>query len=74
MTYGSPTRAGVRTMAESFFSSLKREKIKRQIYQTRDDTKSDVFDYIESFYYQVVMQNHLDLLRPLSFEQLHTGS
>ena len=40
-------------VAESFFSSLKKERIKRQIYATRQDAKSDVFDYIEGFYNRV---------------------
>ncbi len=30
-------------VAESFFSSLKKERIKRQIYPRRDDARSDVF-------------------------------
>jgi putative transposase len=54
--------------------SLKKERIKRQIYPTRDDAKSDVFDYIESFYNRVRRHSHLDLLSPLAFEQLRTGS
>ena len=61
-------------VAESFFSSLKKEKIKRQIYRTRDDAKSDVFDYIEGFYNQVRRHSDLDLLSPLAFEQHRTGS
>lgn len=36
-------------MAESFFSSLKKERIRKRIYKTRDLAKSDVFDYIEVF-------------------------
>jgi len=35
---------------ESFFSSLKTERITRKMYRTRDDAKADVFDYIERFY------------------------
>ena len=37
-------------VAESFFQLLKRERIKRKIYVTREDAKSDVFNYIEMFY------------------------
>lgn len=33
-------------VAESFFQLLKRERIKRKIYLTRDACRSDVFDYI----------------------------
>lgn len=37
-------------VAESFFQSLKRERIRRQVYPTRDAARSDVFGYIERFY------------------------
>jgi putative transposase len=37
-------------VAESFFQLLKRERIRRKIYSTRDDARADVFDYIELFY------------------------
>ena len=60
-------------VAESFFSSLKKEKIKLQIYRTRNDAKSDLFDYIEGFYNRVRRHSHFDLLSPLAFEQLLTG-
>lgn len=36
--------------AESFFSSLKRERIRRRTYKTREEARQDVFDYIEMFY------------------------
>ena len=61
-------------VAEFFFSSLKKERIKRHIYVTRQDAKSDVFDYIEGFYNRVRRHSHLDQLSPLAFEQLRTGS
>jgi putative transposase len=32
---------------ESFFSSPKTERAARKLYRTRDEAKSDVFDYIE---------------------------
>ena len=37
-------------MAESFFSSLKKERIKKHIYKTRELAIADISDYIESFY------------------------
>ena len=61
-------------VAESFFSSLKKERIKRRIYASRQEAKSDVFDYIEGFYNRVRRHSHLDQLSPLAFEQLRTGS
>ena len=37
-------------VAESVFQLLKRERIRRKTYLTRDAARSDVFDYIELFY------------------------
>jgi putative transposase len=37
-------------VAESFFSLLKAERIKRKIYKTRSEARSDIFNYIELFY------------------------
>jgi putative transposase len=35
-------------VAESFFSSLKKERIKKRLYKTRDLARADIFDYIEN--------------------------
>jgi putative transposase len=51
-------------VAESFFSSLKSEQIKKRIYQTRAEAKSEIFDYIEGFYNRVRLHKHLDQLSP----------
>jgi len=56
-------------VAESFFSSLKSEKIKKRIYSTRAQAKSEIFDYIEGFYNRVRRHKHLDQLSPLEFER-----
>jgi hypothetical protein len=37
-------------VAESFFNLLKRERIGRRVYRSRDEARQDVFDYIEMFY------------------------
>ena len=37
------------SVAESFFSSLKKERIRKQTYRSRSLAKADVFDYIELF-------------------------
>ncbi len=34
-------------VAESFFSSLKKERIRKRIYKTRDRGRADIFDDIE---------------------------
>lgn len=37
-------------VAESFFSSLKKERIRKRLYTTRDMARADLSDYIEIFY------------------------
>ena len=56
-------------VAESFFSSLKSEQIKKRIYQTRAEAKSEIFDYIDGFYNRVRRHKHLDQLSPHEFER-----
>ena len=56
-------------VAESFFSNLKSEKIKKRIYKTRQEAKSEVFEYIEGYYNPVRRHKHLDQLTPLEFER-----
>jgi putative transposase len=34
-------------VAESFFSSLKKERIKKRIYRTQDLATAEIYDYIE---------------------------
>ncbi len=56
-------------VAESFFSNLKSEKIKRRIYQTRAEAKSEILDYIEGFYNRTRRHKHLDQISPHEFER-----
>ncbi len=39
-----------KAVAGSFFNLLKRERIRRKVYRSRDEARQDVFDYIEMFY------------------------
>ncbi len=56
-------------VAESFFSNLKSEQIKKRIYQTRAEAKSEIFDYIEGFYNRDRRHEHLDQLSPQEFDR-----
>ena len=56
-------------VAESFFSSLKKERIKKRIYKTRELARADVFDYIEVFYNRARRHSHLGDVSPEAFEQ-----
>ena len=54
---------------ESFFSSLKTERIARKTYRTRDQARADVFDYIERFYNPTRRHSTLGYLSPMDFEK-----
>lgn len=56
-------------VAESFFQLLKRERIKRKIYPTRDEARGDVFDYIELFYNTRRRHGYNNGLSPVEYEQ-----
>lgn len=56
-------------VAENFFSLLKRERIRRKIYRTREDARSDVFDYIEMFYNPKRKQARNGMLSPADYEK-----
>ena len=53
---------------ESFFSSLKVERVARKIYPTRDQARADVFDYIERFYYPRRRHSTIGYMSPMEFE------
>ena len=53
---------------ESFFSSLKKERIRKKVYRTRDLAKADLFEYIEMFYNRTRRHSHLGGVSPEAFE------
>jgi putative transposase len=61
-------------VAESFFSSLKKERIKKRIYSTRAEARADIFDYIEVFYNRKRRHSYLDNVSPYEFEQAACGN
>lgn len=55
-------------MAESFFGSLKKERIKKRIYKTRAAAVEDISDYIENFYNSVRRHSYLQGMSPVEHE------
>lgn len=56
-------------VAESFFSSLKNELIHHRDYHTRDQARTEIFEYIELFYNRRRIHQSLDYEAPLVYEQ-----
>lgn len=55
-------------VAESFFQLLKRERIRRRTYLTREAARQDVFEYIEMFYNPKRKHTNNGMLSPVDFE------
>ena len=56
-------------VAQSFFSSLKKERVRRKIYPTKQEAKADLFDYIEMFYNPMRRHSHIGGVSPEVFER-----
>ena len=57
-------------MAESFFASLKTERVFFNNYRTREEAKRDIFDYIEIFYNNKRLHSYLGNISPKGYEKL----
>nr|WP_256350304.1 SymE family type I addiction module toxin [Enterobacter sp. ENT03] len=47
---------------------MKRERIKKKIYGTREQARSDIFDYIEMFYHSKGRHSSSDQMPPTEYE------
>lgn len=56
-------------VSESFFHSLKTECVNHEHYQTRDEAKKSLFDYLEVFYNRQRLHSRNGYLSPVEFEQ-----
>lgn len=56
-------------VAESFFKTLKKELVRKQIFATRGDAKSKIFEYIEMFYNSKRRHSYLGYISPNEFEK-----
>ena len=53
---------------ESFFSTLKTERVSRKVYATREQAKADVFDYVERFYNPYRRHSTIGYVSPADYE------
>lgn len=56
-------------VVESFFQLLKRERIRKHIYATRQEARSDLFSYVEMFYNPICRHSSADGLSPVEYER-----
>lgn len=55
-------------LVESFFQLLKRERIRRRTYPTRDAARYAVFGYIDMFNNSERKRRHIDMLSSVDVE------
>lgn len=55
-------------VVESFFSSLKNEIIHHRDYQTRDQARTEIFEYIELFYNRKRIHQSLQYQTPVNYD------
>lgn len=60
-------------VVESFFSTMKRERVRGRRYETREDARRDLFDYIEVFYNRKRRHSSLGGISPAEFEEQMTS-
>jgi len=58
------------SVAESFFATLKIERVFDSVYSTREEARRDIVDYIEMFYNSNRRHSYLGYLSPMDFEKL----
>jgi transposase InsO family protein len=61
-------------VVESFFGLLKRERVNRVRYRTREEARADLFEYIEVFYNRKRRHGYLGNVSPADFEKQSAGS
>ena len=61
-------------VAESFFSSLKNEIVHHRDYHTRDQARSEIFEYIELFYNRRRLHQSLAYQTPISYDSTNVGA
>jgi len=62
-------KAVIGVIHSSFFNLLKRERIRRKVYRSKDEARQDVFDYIEMFYNPKRKHVRNGMLSPVEFEK-----
>jgi len=59
----------VNAVVESFFGSLKQERVQWRSYQARYEAQRDILEYISMFYNSERLHSYLGYMSPNDYEQ-----
>jgi len=59
----------INAVAESFFGSLKQERVQWRHYQTRQEAQQDILNYIAVFYNNYRLHSTLGYVSPMNYEK-----
>jgi transposase InsO family protein len=65
-----PGKCGDNAVAESFFRTIKTESLYHMDFESREEARLEIFDYIEGFYNRTRMHSTLDYRSPEEYERL----
>ncbi|MCU7829572.1 MAG: IS3 family transposase [Candidatus Thiodiazotropha sp. (ex Myrtea sp. 'scaly one' KF741663)] len=60
---------GVHAVVESFFGSLKQERVQWRSYQSRYEVQQDILDYMSIFYNSRRLHSYMDYVSPNDYER-----
>ena len=61
-------------VVESFFNTLKTEHVYQEHYETRNQARQSIFEYIEIFYNRERLHSYLNYLSPEEFKKLREAA
>ena len=65
-----PGKCGDNAVAESFFRTIKTESLYHMDFETREQARLEIFNYIEGFYNRKRMHSTIDYQSPEEYERL----
>jgi len=65
-----PGKCGDNAVAESFFHTIKTESLYHMDFESREEARLEIFDYIEGFYNRTRMHSTIDYRSPDEYERL----
>jgi transposase InsO family protein len=57
-------------VSESFFATLEKDLLRRRSFPTRQEARTALFDYVETFYNPIRLHSTLGYVSPVEYERI----